>query len=78
MSEGTALIEADLSEARASSRDVREQLRTLEETLRALAVDVTGMTHVSSPAIERLERARLNVTRAIEELLCTDTSQMPF
>jgi hypothetical protein len=78
MSEGTLLVEADLSEARAKSKDVREQLRALEDTLRTLAIDVTEKTEKSSTAVGRLERARLNVTRAIDELLCTESSQMPF
>jgi hypothetical protein len=78
MSENTLLVEANLSEARAQSKNVREQLRVLEETLRSLALDVTGQTTKSSAAVGRLERARLNVTRAIEELLCTDTAQLPF
>jgi hypothetical protein len=78
MSEGTLLVEVDLSEARAKSKDVREQLRALEETLRVLAVEVTGKTEPSSPAAGRLERARLNVMRAVDELNCTEGTQAPF
>jgi len=47
----------------------------LEETLSALATDVSDKSPV---AAGRLMRARLNVTRAVEEIRCTDTSQLPF
>lgn len=75
MSDATLLVEADLSEARAKSKDVREQLRVLADTLGALASDVSD---TSPDAAGRLTRARLNVTRAIDEFPCTDTSQLPF
>jgi hypothetical protein len=75
MNDATLLVEADLSEARAMAKDVREQLRALEEALGALATDVSDQ---SSVAAGRLMRARLNVTRAVEEIKCTDTSQLPF
>jgi len=75
MSDATMLVEADLSEARTRAKDVREQLRALEETLGALAADVSDK---SSLAAGRLMRARVGVTRAIEEIRCTDTAQTPF
>jgi hypothetical protein len=78
MSDSTLLVAADLSEARAKSKDVRAQLRALEETLRSIAADVSEQTTKSSAAVSRLERVRVNVTRAIDELLCTDTTQGPF
>jgi hypothetical protein len=75
MSDVTLLVEADLSEARAKSKDVREQLRALEATLNVLATDVSDK---SSLATSRLLRAKLSVSRAIEEIKCTDTAQGPF
>jgi hypothetical protein len=78
MSEGSLLVEADLSEARAHSKRVREELRQLEAALTALAADVAVKTEDSSPAVGRLERAKLNVSRALEELACTDALQSPF
>jgi hypothetical protein len=78
MSENTLLVETHLSEARAKSKDVRAHLRALEETLRSIASDVIEQTSKSSGPAARLERARLNVTRAIDELHCTDGQQSPF
>jgi hypothetical protein len=75
MSDATLLVEADLSAARAKSKDIRKQLRALEEALGALATDVLDK---SSVAAGRLMRARVNVARAIDEILCTDGTQMPF
>jgi hypothetical protein len=75
MSEGTLLVEADLTEARTKAKDVREQLRALENVLSALVSDVSDK---SSLAAGRLTRVRLNVSRAIEEIKCTESTQMPF
>ncbi len=76
MSEATLLDQSvDLSEARARAKDVREQLRALEETLARLASEAPD---VPPAGVKRLTRAGLNVTHAIQELLCTDTAQGPF
>jgi hypothetical protein len=64
----------DIPEARARAANVRDTLRLLEEELKVLASDVEGAT---PNAVARLERARLNVRRAIDET-CTDGTQGPF
>ena len=76
MSDSSLLVEsAHLSEARAQSKGVREQLRRLEAELNRLASETL---EVPSEAIARLQRARLNLVSAIQELDCTDTAQLPF
>ena len=74
MGDAATLIGTDLSEARAKTKHVREQLRTLEAALNALANDVAEL----SAAAGRLERARLNVAQAAVELKCTDGQMSPF
>jgi hypothetical protein len=69
------LNKPDLAESGLEAKSVREQLRTLEAALRSLSSDVADAAPV---AVGRLDRARLNVGRAIDELLCTDGTQMPF
>jgi ABC-type transporter Mla subunit MlaD len=75
MSDAAVLTTPDLSEVSAKSKNVREQLRVLAETLDALAAEVSDK---SSVAEGRLSRVRLNVVRAIEEFPCTESSQLPF
>jgi hypothetical protein len=64
----------EMSEARVRSASVRDQLRALEAELKTLASDVPD---ASPMATVRLERARLNVRQAIEQI-CTDAQQSPF
>ena len=75
MSDIAVLNKPNLSESSRKAKDVREQLRALESTLRALSAEVAE----GSPAGgQRLTRARLSVKMAVDELPCTDTSQLPF
>jgi len=64
----------EIPEARARSASVRDQLRALEAELKVLAADVPD---ASPTAVVKLERAKLNVRQAIDQL-CTDTTQGPF
>ena len=75
MSEAAVLIPVDLSEARARAKDVREQLRMLETVLSQLTAQTPELP---TEASERIARARLNITRAVNEFLCTESTQMPF
>jgi hypothetical protein len=75
MQNAAVLNRPDLSETGLEAKNVREQLRALESALRSLSSDVADASPV---AVARLDRARLNVSSAIEELLCTDTAQTPF
>jgi hypothetical protein len=75
MSNAAVLNKPDLSESSQQAKNVREQLRALEAALRSLSSDVADAAPV---AVGRLDRARLNVTRAVDELLCTESSQLPF
>jgi hypothetical protein len=64
----------DIPEARVRAAHVRDQLRLLEQELEVLASDVEGP---SDAAVGRLERAALNVRRAVAEI-CIDAQQSPF
>jgi hypothetical protein len=70
----TPLTSIEMPEARTRSASVRDQLRALEAELKALASDVPD---ASPTAVVRLERARLNVRQAIDQI-CTDGAQGPF
>lgn len=71
----TVLDGRSLSESSLAAKSVREQLRMLETTLRALSSEVAGDSPI---AAGRLNRAQMNVERAIDELLCTEATQLPF
>jgi len=75
VSDATLVVEADLSDARAKSKEVREQLRALEVALGALATEVSDKSSVGAG---RLMRARVDVARAVSELNCTDGAMSPF
>jgi hypothetical protein len=70
----TPVTSIEMPEARARSASVRDQLRILEAELKVLASDVPD---ASPTAVVKLERAKLNVKQAVDQL-CTDTAQSPF
>jgi hypothetical protein len=75
MNDAAVLNRPEVSESRQQAKNVREQLRALEAALRSLSFDVADASPV---VVGRLDRARLNVGCAIDELLCTDGTQAPF
>ncbi len=74
MGEANVLVESTVTEARAQAKEVREQLRRLAATLNELESQTLDLP---PQAAGRLSRAQLNVTRAVDELLCTDGGQGP-
>ncbi len=75
MGEAEVLVESTVAEARAKAKAVREQLRVLAATLNELE---TQTLDLPAGAAGRLSRAQVNVTRAVQELNCTDGGFGPF